>query len=102
MTGRTSALTSMQGIVFALDHRDKRPTVELLDMVHKLATDAITVLKEPDPLKQKIGFILLAIQQSTSVEIKVVNRKRLTRVTVHDHTIYNWAMEQIHSLAGSA
>jgi len=97
----TSALTSMQGIVFALDSRDKRPTVELLDMVRRLASDAITVLKEPDPVKQKIGFILLAIQQSTSVEVKMINRKRITRVTILDNTIYNWAMEEIHALAGA-
>jgi hypothetical protein len=101
MTAKASALTSINGIVFALDHRDKRPTVELLDLVRKLASDAITVLKEPDPLNKKIGFILLAIQQSTVVEIKVLNKKRVTRVTILDNTIYNWALEEIHLLAGS-
>lgn len=51
-------------------------------------------------MKQRIGFILLAFQQSTQVEVKVVNRKRLTRVTITDKTIYDWAMEEVHAIAG--
>lgn len=91
----------MNGILLTLDNRHKRPTVELLDLVREMAKDAITVLKEPDPVKQKVGFILLAIQQSTEVKFITSGRKRVTRVTILDHTIYNWAMEEIHALSGT-
>jgi len=33
--------------------------------------------------------------------VKMINRKRITRVTILDNTIYNWAMEEIHALAGA-
>jgi len=89
----------MQGIVFLLDKRDKRPTVELLDTIHKIASDAIAILTEPDPVRRRIGFILLAIQESTRCDIKIINKKRITRVTILDHTIYNWALEEAHALA---
>lgn len=95
------ASSYLQGILMLLDNRTKRPTVELLDDIKSLANDAITVLTEPDPVKQKVGFILLAIQQSTSVKVIVSGKKRVSRVTVHDLTIYNWAMEEIHALAGT-
>lgn len=101
MTGarKPTALGTMQGILLLLEARNKRPTAELLDQIKQLTSDAITVLREPDPDKQKIGFILLAIQQSTDVKVITSGKKRVTRVTILDHTIYNWALEEIHALA---
>lgn len=46
--------------------------------------------------------MLLAVQQSTQVAIKVVRGKRLTRVTIVDQQLYHWALEEIHALAGAA
>jgi hypothetical protein len=99
--GKTSALSSVEGIVFCLDNQGKQPTIELLDMVRGLATDAISVLKEPDPLKQKVGFILLAIQQSTKLTEVKLRSKPKTLVQVVDADLYEWALREIHLMAGA-
>jgi hypothetical protein len=98
---KVTAEGALKGILMVLDNRTKRPTVELLSNIREIANDALEVLSEKDPIKQRIGFILLAIQQSTEVKVNIVKGKRMTRVTVHDITIYNWALEEIHALAGT-
>lgn len=101
MTSRkVSAIGYLQGILLMLDNRAKRPSAELLEQIRGLANDAISVMKEPDPDKRKIGFILLAIQESTAVKVITLGGKRMTRVTILDQTIYHWALEEIHKLVG--
>jgi len=95
-----SALASLKGALYLIENAKRKPTAEFVQEVRGLITDAIDVLQQPDPMKQRIGFILLAFQQSTQCEVKVVNRKRLTRVTITDKTIYDWAMEEVHAIAG--
>ncbi|KGR38625.1 hypothetical protein [Xanthomonas vasicola] len=94
------AINQLQGVLSVLDNRTKRPTAELLGTIREMVGDAIAVLQEPDPLRKRIGFVLLAVQQSTHVSVRDVNGKRITRVTVVDQPLYHWALEEIHSLAG--
>jgi hypothetical protein len=95
------ALTSLKGALYLLDDsKMKKPSAEFLGKIRELVTDAIEVLQTPDPMQRRIGFILLAFQQSTSVELRKVNGKLITRVTITDQTIYNWAMEEVHAIAG--
>jgi hypothetical protein len=104
MTARKGKITvegALKGILMVLDNRTKRPTVEMLSSIREIARDALDVLAERDPIKQRIGFILLAIQQSTEVKVKMIKGNRVTRVTIHDATIYHWALEEIHALAGA-
>lgn len=91
----------LKGVLYVLDQQANRLTVELIQAVREMVQDALDVLQERDPLKKKIGFILLAIQQSTSVSVRIINGKRVTRVSVLDRVIYEWAMEEIHALAGA-
>lgn len=108
MTGKKksaslSPVSQLQGVLVVLESRKaKNPTAELLSAIREMVSDALAVLQEPDPTKQRIAFVLLAVQQSTQVAIKVVRGKRLTRVTVVDQQLYHWALEEIHSLAGAA
>lgn len=99
---KPSAISQLQGVLLVLDNRSGRPTAEMLANVREMVGDALSVMQEPDPVKQRIGFVLLAIQQSTQVAIKEVRGKRLTRVTVIDQPLYHWALEEIHALAGAA
>lgn len=46
--------------------------------------------------------MLLAIQQSTEVVVRVVRNKELTRLTVIDQSLYHWTLREIHALAGAA
>jgi len=100
---KLSPVSQLQGVLVVLESRKaKNPTAELLTAIREMVSDALAVLQEPDPTKQRIAFVLLAVQQSTQVAIKVVRGKRLTRVTIVDQQLYHWALEEIHSLAGAA
>lgn len=99
---RLSPISQLQGVLLVLDNRSGRPTAEMLANVREMVGDALTVMQEPDATKQKIAFVLLAIQQSTEVVVRVVRNKELTRVTVIDQPLYHWALREIHALAGAA
>ncbi|WP_439426796.1 hypothetical protein [Stenotrophomonas sp. T8] len=100
---KLSPVDQLQGVLVVLEsQKAKNPTAELLLAIREMVSDALAVLQEPDPTKQRIAFVLLAVQQSTQVAIKEVRGKRLTRVTIIDQPLYHWALEEIHSLAGAA
>ncbi|RLK53437.1 hypothetical protein BCL79_2744 [Stenotrophomonas rhizophila] len=99
---RLSPVSQLQGVLVVLDGRTKIPTAELLSTIRGMVSDALAVMQEPDPAKQKIAFVLLAIQQSTEVAVRVVRGKDITRVTVIDQPLYHWALREIHALAGAA
>jgi hypothetical protein len=98
---KTTAAGYITGILMTLDNRSKRPTVELLNDIKSYAADALAILHEPDPDKQKLGFIALAIQQSTAVKFITHGKKTVTRVTILDLDLYNWAIAEVHKLAAS-
>jgi len=98
-----SPVSQLQGVLVVLESRKaKNPTAELLGAIREMVSDALAVLQEPDPAKQRIAFVLLAVQQSTQVAVKEIRGKRITRVTVIDQPLYHWALEEIHALAGAA
>lgn len=99
---KLSPISQLQGVLLVLDNRSGRPTAEMLANVREMVGDALAVMQEPDPTKQKIAFVLLAIQQSTDVVVRMVRGKELTRVTVIDQPLYHWALREIHALAGAA
>lgn len=99
---KLTAVSHLQGVLTVLDRKSKIPSAEVLDVIRQMVNDALEVLKERDPLKQRIAFVLLAVQQSTQVGVKEVRGKRITRVTIVDQPLYHWALEEIHSLAGAA
>lgn len=82
--------------------RPKIPTAELLSTLRRMVSDALAVMQEPDPTKQRVAFVFLAIQQSTEVAVRVVRGKEITRMTVIDQLLYHWALHEIHALAGAA
>ncbi len=100
-TAKLSPVSQLQGVLVVLDGRTNIPTAELLTTIRAMVSDALAVLQEPDSTKQKIAFVLLAIQQSTGV-VRVVRGKEITRVTVIDQPLYHWALREIHALAGAA
>jgi hypothetical protein len=81
----------------------KNPTALLIENIQATCRSALELLEgKTDPFAEKVGFIMLAIRQSTEVKVKIVNGKRLTRVTIKDSTIYEWAMEQAHAIHDEA
>lgn len=95
-----SGIEKLRGALHVLDNRNKRTPAEVLSIVQEIVRDSIAVLQEPDRLKQRIGFVLLAIQQSTEVRQHVRNGKQITRVHIIDQDLYNWALAEVHAMAG--
>lgn len=95
---REGVQTQLNGIKYTIESWDGKDVSKLVKSVQKMTLDAIEVMKQPDPLLQKIGFVILAVQQSTQVSIRELNGKRLTRITVLDKDLYEWAMNEIHLL----
>ncbi len=99
---RVSPIGQLQGVLMVLDGKTKIPSAEMLVSIREMVGDALSVLQEPDPTKQRIAFVLLAIQQSTSVATRSVRGKNIHRVTVIDQPLYGWAISEIHGMAGAA
>lgn len=96
---KVPALGHLQGALLMLDKSGSRPAAEVLASVRTMVQDAITVLKEPDPVKQHIAFVLLALKQSTEVTEKVIRGKAIVRVKIVELELYHYAMSQIHKIA---
>ncbi len=101
-TDKLSPVSQLRGVLTVLDGKTKTPTAELLGAIREMVGDALAVLQEPDPTKQRIAFVLLAIPLSTSVSTRTVRGKELHRVTVVDQPLYGWAIAEIHGMAGAA
>lgn len=104
MTGRKKVdpIAHLRGMLVVLDNRRNLPQREIVDAARKMASDAIAVLQEPDPLKQRIAFVLLAIQQSTEVKVFTRGDREFRRARIVDPDLYHWAIDQVHQLAGTA
>ncbi len=89
---------SLDQIVNNIDQWNGKDAATLISHVKALAIDAVDVLKLMDADLRQIGFIVLALKQSTDVKVSVINGKRLTKITILDKTIYDWALEEIHKL----
>lgn len=95
-------LNQLKGALSVLENRSKQPASTVIAQVHALVRDAIDVLQEPDPLKQRIGFVLLAIQQSTTVKSYQRGSKTVRITRIVEPELYHWAMAEVHAIAGNA
>lgn len=95
---REGVQMQLNGIKYTLESWDGSNPHQLVKNLQKMTLDAIEVMRQPDPLMQKIAFVILAIQQSSQVHVRTVNGKRLTRITILDKDLYEWAMNEIHLL----
>ena len=100
MTGkrRLRLEQNLNGIRYTIERWDGKDAKALIKQVQSMNLDAIEVLKQPDPLLQKISFVVLALQQSTEVQVRELNGRRLTRITIRDKDLYEWALNEIHLL----
>lgn len=94
-------LNQLQGVLTVIDNRSKRSPTAVLEAVREMVQDAIAVLQEPDPLKQRLAFIVTAIIQSTEVRTYQRTGKTVARAHITDPELYHWAIAQVHDLAGA-
>jgi hypothetical protein len=89
---------NLNGIRYTIESWDGKDARSLICKIKDMNLDALEVMKQPDPLLQKISFVVLALQQATEVNVRELNGKRLTRITILDKDLYEWAMHEIHLL----
>ncbi|TAA11288.1 hypothetical protein EA658_16625 [Pseudoxanthomonas winnipegensis] len=99
MPRRKDAIAGLESVIRLAETPGARPSPKLLEAIGNKVRDSIELLKEPDPEKQRVGFILLAIKQSTDVRKFLRNGKEVRRVYVTDLDLYTSGMDQLHNLA---
>lgn len=97
---RESAESTLRGVIYQLDQWDGSKPKDLVLTLRKQMVDVVELLQKPNSDLKHLGFIVLAFQQSTKVEVTHQNGKRITRVSILDKDLYEWALEQVHKLAG--
>lgn len=90
----------MRGVIHQLDAWDGTKPKEFILHLRKQIVDVVDLLQQPSSQLKHLGFIVLAFQQSTEVTAKVLNGKRVTRIAIRDKELYEWALEEVHKLAG--
>ncbi len=69
---KLSAEAHLRGVLMVLDQKTKTPPAEVLVTIRSMVQDALEVIQERDPLKKRVAFVLLAVQQSTQVAVRTV------------------------------
>lgn len=92
-----AALTQLRGILLVVNRARSKPTPEQVEAISKMTNDAISVLQEPDRIKQRLGFVVLALRESVQLKHPVIRGKRMTRVHILDQQLYHWALEKLMS-----
>ena len=83
-----------------LDRATNEPevTAMMVQNAKALVRDAIDVLMEKDPLKQKLGVISLMILEATSWKLEKVNGKIVEIAEVTNDYLFAWAVRELHQL----
>jgi hypothetical protein len=94
------AIKSLQQALALIDTRNARPSAGLLDSLRSMVSDAMEIIKEPDPTTRSALLAVAMLVDSTEVTQATRNGKQITRISIKDQLIYNWAMTRIHDLVG--
>lgn len=80
------------------DSEGKDPAL-LIQNIQSHARSALELLQSgADPFEEKLGFIILALRNSTHVTQKTVNGRVMTKLTYTNLDMFNWAMAELHKL----
>ncbi|MET0548553.1 MAG: hypothetical protein ABW002_04690 [Xanthomonas sp.] len=93
------AIKGLQQALALIDTRNARPTAGLLDSLRSMVSDAVEILKEPDPTTRSALLAVAMLVESTEVIQATRNGKKITRISITDQWAYTWAMNRIHELA---
>lgn len=97
MTAAERVDMQLRGIVHLVDTAGRKATAQTaLDGIRGLAVDAIEMLKEPDPVMQRIGTAVLVIKRCTEVRTRRGTNETYTVIT--NRAVFDWAVAEIHRL----
>jgi len=98
---RDAAVSRLRTVLSQLQMRSAAGSVSpaVLNNVVGLVEEAIDLIQETDPLKKRVAFIVLALQESTEIHVVALRGKDHERILIRDRPLYEWAMKQVHELA---
>ena len=97
MTTAERVDAQLRGIVSMVDSAGRKsPPQTALDGIRSLAVDALQMLKETDPVMQRIGTAVLVIKRCTEVRTRRGTNESYTAIT--NRAIFDWAVAEIHRL----
>jgi hypothetical protein len=71
---------------------------QLVNNARASVRSATEVLLERDPLKQRLGFICLLIEEATDYRMDKINGEMVEVVEVTNDYLFSWAVRELHSL----
>lgn len=95
---RDSAVAKLQMALSTMSTPGMTPS-SALNLVKSMVQDALDLIQEADPLKKRVAFIVLALQESTEIHVVALRGKEHERILIRDRQLYEWAMKQVHQLA---
>lgn len=97
---RDSVVTKLRATLNLLEPKGASGTVSpaVLGHIRGMVEEAIDLLQETDPLKKRVSFIVLALQESTKIHSVALRGKEHERILIIDRPLYEWAMKQVHEL----
>lgn len=95
---RDTAIVKLQTALNTMNTPGMTPATAL-NLVRGMVQDALDLIQESDPLKKRVAFIVLALQESTEVHVVALRGKEHERILIRDRPLYEWAMKQVHKLA---
>ncbi|KIQ21544.1 hypothetical protein [Xanthomonas campestris] len=95
---RETAIAKLQMALSTMGTPGMTPSTAL-SLVKGMVQDALDLIQESDPLKKRVAFIVLALQESTEIHVVALRGKEHERILIRDRPLYEWAMKQVHRLA---
>jgi hypothetical protein len=96
------AIEPLQGVLHALEGCRGIPRPEVMEQIRNYTRSALDLIRNPerDPFIRRMHVAFLCLKESTEVEQRLDERGLpITRVTVTDADLYEWAIAQVHLLA---
>jgi hypothetical protein len=94
-----SLLTAAKNIESAADvPAVPQQAVDLLQNARANIRSAVDVLLEKDPLKQRLAFICLLIEEATAYRMDKINGELVEVVEVTNDYLFSWAVRELHGL----
>lgn len=100
---KDAAISKLRATLTMLEPRGRgtiSPTA--LGHIKAMVEEAIDLIQETDPLKKRVAFIVLALQESTKIHVVALRGKEHERILIVDRPLYEWAMKQVHELTRMA
>lgn len=101
---KDAAISKLRATLTMLEPRGATGSISptVLGHIKGMVEEAIDLIQETDPLKKRVAFTVLALQESTKIHVVALRGKEHERILIVDRPLYEWAMKQVHELTRMA